>query len=223
MGRALVRAFHLHGRDHPALAVGPTDHADARGLAHGRAASVGRHGQGRAGHPPIVQGQPRRRAGQIGRHHLGRGDHLNARRLDRRRQSDAGAAVFQQIAQGLAVRPVLDLAGIEAQQEGRGAGRGRGPRTAPIGDQNLLDALGVGLQQLADADGLPLAKGAVGDGRGAPVERGLPLVGKGRAVDQQRLQPARGQGQGQGRAGHARADDHDVRVEGLAHGRHMRL
>jgi hypothetical protein len=112
-------------------------------------------------------------------------------------------AVLDQIAQRLALAAIGDLGGIEAQ-EGRQLQAGRRARRAAVGDQDLFDPLGVGLQPLADAQGPPLPEAGEGDCRGPAVEVRGDLGVEGQGIDQDRLQPAALQGEGQGRAGSRR-------------------
>jgi hypothetical protein len=68
-------------------------------------------------------------------------------------------AVLQQVAQRLALGPVGDLGGIEAQEERAGPRPRRAGRLA-VGDQDLLDPLGVRVQRVGQAQRPPLAEAA---------------------------------------------------------------
>ncbi len=217
VGHALVRMLHADGGHHSALAIAPADVADAGGLAQYAVAALGADHQRRGQRPSVRERQGRAGRGDVQGLGGGRGQHLNTLVDHRLGQGGADLAVLDQIAQRLALGTVGDFAAVEAQKERRGAARGRARRLA-VGDQDLLDPLGVGRQGLAGPDRPPLAERRIGDGRGTPV-KALGQLGVERlGVDQQGLDPGRGQGERQGGSGHAGSGDDDVGVV-VAHGR----
>ena len=216
MGDAAVGPFQAHGGDHAGLGIVPADSADAGLGADHRAAPLGADRQRRGQRPAVLKGHDRRpglerRAGDPRRR-----QHLYPRSLHRRRQGGADVAVFQKVAQGLALRQIGDLGGVEAQEEWRGRA-GRGARRTAVGDQDLLDPLGVGVEGRRQAQRAPLPVGRIGDGRGAAIEGGRRLGVKNHRVDQDRLHAGLRQGQRQGRPGDAGAGNDHVTVESLVH------
>ena len=217
MGHAVVRPLQPHRGDDAGLVIVPADRADAGGLAHHRAAALGADHQRRRQHAAVRQGD-RAPAGR------------------RPRQPDRAPAPAPRCRRRAPPRPGRRGCGgsrpcspaarrrcgraISAASKRRKAGERRARRRAgraAVGDQDLLDPLGVGPQGFADAERPPLAEGRIGDGRGAAVE-GRRQSGRRTAADRSARPSARpAPGQRQGRAGHAGAGDDDIVAINLAH------
>ena len=127
------------------------------------------------------------------------------------------AAVFDQIAERLAVRPITDFVRGETQ-EGGGLRTRRRPGPPSVGDQNPVHAAGVGPQGRTDAEGVQHAEGREGDGRGPPVKGRRQLGVERLRIDQNDPQPALRCGKRKCRSGEAGTGDNDVIAVGLAHG-----
>ena len=209
LGDAAVRALmarHQHQRD---LAVGPGARADARLLAQGAEASLGRGDQPRDKLLPAFEAQ----IGTIliasdldhfvGRHQLD----VPARR-DPPQQGGPQEAVLDDPAHGRGVAlGGRGLPVVEMQEQ-----RAWPAIVAGIGDPDVEDGFGLVRHLRPYAERVEQALAGIGDGGGASVEAGVREVRQWYAVDQGGAQPRFARGERQQAAVQSGAHDGEIQT-----------